>query len=167
MREQKKYEILPGVEIPDMKSIQEAASDFSISDVGDVDIKSVSIEPVFEEHTQRPVSPEELARLQQLGVKVAEDEARSKAESRAKMDKIMSKAVQAPETIGDLKASHISQLNEQKRKELEDSMKESEQQKAEEEGIPERKADRFIKSVPDQIQRMNVKADQNRCQCKR
>ena len=48
MREEKKYEILPGVEIPDIKKIQEAASDFSISEVGDVDIKSVNFEPVFE-----------------------------------------------------------------------------------------------------------------------
>ena len=69
MREEKKYEILPGVEIPDIKKIQEAASDFSISEVGDVDIKTVSYEPVFE-HTAAAVSPEELARLQALGVKV-------------------------------------------------------------------------------------------------
>ena len=33
MRDEKKYEILPGVEIPDIKKIQEAASDFSISEV--------------------------------------------------------------------------------------------------------------------------------------
>ena len=55
MREEKKYEILPGVEIPDIKKIQEAASDFSISEVGDVDIKTVSYEPVFE-HTAAAVS---------------------------------------------------------------------------------------------------------------
>ena len=125
MRDEKKYEILPGVEIPGMKKIQEAASDFSISDVGDVDIKSVSIEPVFEEHTQRPVSPEELARLQQLGIKVAEDEERAKLVSQAKMAKIMNQAVQAPSSIGDLKASHIAQLDEEKRKQLEESQKEA------------------------------------------
>ena len=44
MREEKKYDILPGVEIPDMKKIQEAASDFSISEVGDVDSKLKSDE---------------------------------------------------------------------------------------------------------------------------
>ncbi len=80
MREEKKYEILPGVEIPDIKKIQEAASDFSISEVGDVDINTVNYEPVFEVKASS-VSPEELARLQALGVKVAEDEERSKAES--------------------------------------------------------------------------------------
>ena len=31
MREEKKYEILPGVELPDYKTIKAAASDFSIS----------------------------------------------------------------------------------------------------------------------------------------
>ena len=132
MREEKKYEILPGVEIPDIKKIQEAASDFSVSEVGDVEIKTVTLQPVIE-----PIAPgvsaEELSNLQSLGVKVAEDEERSKAASRAKMDAIMNKAVQAPESIGDLKASHIAQLNDEKRKkQLEDEMKEAEAQKAEE-----------------------------------
>lgn len=132
MREEKKYEILPGVEIPDIKKIQEAASDFSISEVGDVEIKTVTLQPVAAAVTPS-VSADELSQLQSLGVKVAEDEERSKAESRAKMDAIMNKAVQAPESIGDLKASHIAQLNDEKRKkQLEDEMKEAEAQKAEE-----------------------------------
>jgi len=132
MREEKKYEILPGVEIPDIKKIQEAASDFSISEVGDVEIKTVTLQPVIEAAAPG-VSAEELSNLQSLGVKVAEDEERSKAESRAKMDAIMNKAVQAPESIGDLKASHIAQLNDEKlKKKLEDEMKEAEAQKAEE-----------------------------------
>ena len=38
MRDEKKYEILPGVELPDFKTIKAAASDFSISDVGEVDV---------------------------------------------------------------------------------------------------------------------------------
>ena len=132
MREEKKYEILPGVEIPDIKKIQEAASDFSISEVGDVEIKTVTLQPVAAAVTPS-VSADELSQLQSLGVKVAEDEERSKAASRAKMDAIMNKAVQAPESIGDLKASHIAQLNDEKRKkQLEDEMKEAEAQKAEE-----------------------------------
>ena len=132
MREEKKYEILPGVEIPDIKKIQEAASDFSVSEVGGVEIKTVTLQPVAAAVTPS-VSPDELSQLQSLGVKVAEDEERSKAESRAKMDAIMNKAVQAPESIGDLKASHIAQLNDEKRKkQLEDEMKEAEAQKAEE-----------------------------------
>jgi hypothetical protein len=132
MREEKKYEILPGVEIPDIKKIQEAASDFSISEVGDVEIKTVTLQPVAAAVTPS-VSADELSQLQSLGVKVAEDEERSKAASRAKMDVIMNKAVQAPESIGDLKASHIAQLNDEKlKKQLEDEMKKAEAQKAEE-----------------------------------
>lgn len=132
MREEKKYEILPGVEIPDIKRIQEAASDFSISEVGDVEIRTVTLQPVAAAVTPS-VSADELSQLQSLGAKVAEDEERSKAASRAKMDAIMNKAVQAPESIGDLKASHIAQLNDEKRKkQLEDEMKEAEAQKAEE-----------------------------------
>ena len=135
MEEKKKYEILPGVELPDMKAIREAASDFSISDVGDVDIKQ---RPVIEsspitEATTPAVSPEELARLQSLGQKVAEDEARAQAESRKKMDAIMSKAVHASESISDLQSSNIQKANEEKRKELEDSLKAEADQKAEEE----------------------------------
>ena len=133
MRDEKKYEVLPGVEIPDIKKIQKAASDFSVSEVGDVDIKNTVYEPVYEVAAPAGVSAEELARLQQLGVKVAEDEERSKAASRAKMDKIMHQAVQAPESISDLKASHIAQLNEEKRKELEAVHNEALKQQAEDE----------------------------------
>ena len=142
MRDEKKYEILPGVEIPDIKKIQEAASDFSISEVGDVDIKTVTYEPI-ESHVTPSVSAEELARLQALGVKVAEDEERSKAESKAKMDKIM-KNVQAPESIGDLKASHMAQLDEAKRKQVEDDMKEANKQQAQEEAVNKAREERKI-----------------------
>ena len=132
MREEKKYEILPGVEIPDIKKIQEAASDFSISEVGNVEIKTITIQPIAEATTPA-VSAADLNQLQSLGDKVAENEERSKAESRAKMDKIMNKAVSAPESIFDLKASHIAQVNEEKRKQIEEEMKEADAQKAEEE----------------------------------
>ena len=130
MREEKKYEVLPGVEIPDMKRIQEAASDFSVSDVGDVEIKTVTLQPVVKA-VSAGVSDEDLSQLQNLGNKVAEDEARAKAESRAKMDKIMHN-VKAPESMTDLKKSHIEQVDAEKRKEIEESLKAEEQQKAEE-----------------------------------
>ena len=130
MREEKKYEVLPGVEIPDMKRIQEAASDFSVSDVGDVEIKTVTLQPVVQA-VSAGVSDEDLSQLQNLGNKVAEDEARAKAESRAKMDKIMHN-VKAPESMTDLKKSHIEQVDAEKRKEIEESLKADEQQKAEE-----------------------------------
>ena len=130
MREEKKYEVLPGVEIPDIKKIQEAASDFSVSDVGEVELKTVALQSVARS-VAAPVSSEELSKLQQLGTKVAEEEAKSQAESRAKMDKIMQN-VKAPESIRDLKESHISQVNAEKRKEIEESMKAEDKLQAEE-----------------------------------
>lgn len=128
MREEKKYEVLPGVEIPDIKKIQEAASDFSVSDVGEVELKTVALQPVSKAVT--PAVPD-VSQLQQLGDKVAEEEARSQAESRAKMEKIMHN-VKAPESIRDLKESHIAQVDAEKRKELEESLKAADQQQAEE-----------------------------------
>ena len=135
MREEKKYEVLPGVELPDIKAINAAASDFSVSEVGDVDINTAAF-AVTESITDAvvpAVTAEELANLQSLGNKVAEEEARSQAESRKKMDAIMSKAVHASESISDLKSSNISKANEEKRKAIEESLKAEQDQKAEEE----------------------------------
>lgn len=129
MNEEKKYEILPGVETPDIKTINDAASDFSISEVANVEIKSIVLHPVTESAVP-DISSADLADLQKLGDKVAADEERSRAVSRAKMDKNLSR-VMAPESIGELKASHIAQLNEEKRKELEERSKEAEKQQAE------------------------------------
>ncbi|MCR5328659.1 MAG: hypothetical protein K6E12_07420 [Saccharofermentans sp.] len=133
MREEKKYEILPGVELPDFKTIKEAASDFSISDVGDVEVREVKIEPDSISASVTPsVSPEELAKLQSLGNKVAEDEARAQAESKKKMDEIKKKAVHASESISDLKSSNMGKVTDEKRKEIEESLAAEQQQKAEE-----------------------------------
>ena len=134
MREEKKYEVLPGVELPDIKAINAAASDFSISEVGDVDVKATQFTATesIADAAVPAVTAEELAQLQSLGNKVAEDEARSQAESRKKMDAIMSKAVHASESISDLKSSNITKANEEKRKAIEDSLKAEQEQKAEE-----------------------------------
>lgn len=133
MREEKKYEILPGVELPDFKTIKEAASDFSISDVGDVEVREVKIEPDSISASVTPsVSPEELAKLQSLGNKVAEDESRAQAESKKKMDEIKKKAVHASESISDLKSSNMGKVTDEKRKEIEESLAAEQQQKAEE-----------------------------------
>ena len=134
MREEKKYEILPGVELPDLKTIKAAASDFSVSEVGDVDIR----EEVYEEptsvaaNTTAAISPEELANLKNLGDKVAEDEAKAQAESKAKMDAIKKKAVHASESLSDLKASNMQRaIDDEKRKAIEESLKAEQEQQAE------------------------------------
>lgn len=134
MREEKKYEVLPGVELPDIKAINAAASDFSVSEVGDVDVKTTAfaVNETISDAVVPAVTAEELAQLQTLGNKVAEDEARSQAESRKKMDAIMSRAVHASESISDLKSSNINKANEEKRKAIEESLKAEQEQKAEE-----------------------------------
>ena len=133
MREEKKYEILPGVELPDFKTIKEAASDFSVSDVGDVEVHEIKFEPESISASVTPsVSAEELANLQSLGNKVAEDEARAQAESKKKMDEIKKKAVHASESISDLKSSNMGKVTDEKRKEIEESLAAEQQQKAEE-----------------------------------
>jgi hypothetical protein len=131
MRVDKKYEVLPGVEIPDINKIQEAASDFSVSDVGEVEITTVNFQPIAQSSAPG-VSATDLSQLQQLGNNVAEAELKAKAESRAMMDKIMH-SVTAPGSIEELKDSHKAQVNAEKRKELEENMKAVEQQQAEEE----------------------------------
>lgn len=134
MREEKKYEILPGVELPDLKTIREAASDFSVSEVGDVDIREVTLveSTSVEAATTAAVSPEELAKLKDLGDKVAEDEAKAQAESKAKMDEIKKKAVHASESLSDLKASNMQRvIDDDKRKAIEDSLKAEQEQQAE------------------------------------
>ena len=133
MRDEKKYEILPGVELPDFKTIKAAASDFSISDVGDVDVREVLMnEPTAIEAAITPsATPEELANLKSLGDKVAAEEAKSQAESRAKMDAIKKKAVHASESLTDLKSSNIKTVNKEKRKELEESLKAEQERQAE------------------------------------
>ena len=145
MREEKKYEILPGVELPDFKTIKAAASDFSISDVGDVDIQQINLEPDPISSAVTPsVSPDELAKLQSLGNKVAEDEARAQAESKKKMDAIKKNAVHASESISDLKNSNIGKVNEEKRKEIQESLAAEQQQKEEEDAKAKAREERRL-----------------------
>ena len=127
MKDEKKYEILPGVETPDIETINEAASDFTISDVGAVNIKSSVSQPSPE--VIAALATADLAELQQLGNKVAAAEERAKAVSRAKMENNKSR-VMAPESIGELKASHLSQLDDEKRKAMEEADKEAAKEQA-------------------------------------
>ena len=129
MSDERKYEVLPGVELPDMKTINEAASDFSASGVNDIQIKTPK--PVY---TQDGVPADrataaELEALQTLGNEVAEVEARAQAESRRRMDAILSTAVQAPESIVDLLNSNKEKVSEEAIKKAEEEMKKQEELK--------------------------------------
>ena len=77
-RDEKKYEVLPGVKTPDIKSILDAASDFSNPGVDNVAIKGGDIRKTLapdKTDTHAPTS-EEIAKLQNLGEEVAEEERR-------------------------------------------------------------------------------------------
>ncbi len=129
MSDERKYEVLPGVELPDMKTINDAASDFSASGVNDLQIKTPK--PIY---TQDGVPADrataaELEALQSLGNEVAEVEARAQAESRRRMDAILSTAVQAPESIVDLLNSNKEKVSEEAIKKAEEEMKKREELK--------------------------------------
>lgn len=130
MADEKKYEILPGVDIPDMKTIKDAASDYSASGVEDFAIKSFGVAPAKPGVTA-PVSTEELANLQNMGDKVAADEERAAAESRKRMDSIMQSAVKQPESLNHLRRENATKMNEEERKKMEAQIEEEEKAQAE------------------------------------
>lgn len=127
MSDEKKYEILPGVELPDMKSINEAASDFSVSGVNDIKIKSPQPSYTPAGEAADAATAAELAALQSLGDEVAANEARAAAESRARMDAIMSTAVKQPESIVDLLNYNRDKVSEEVIKQKEEEMRKAQE----------------------------------------
>lgn len=128
MSEEKKYDILPGVELPDIKSIKAAASDFSVSNVSEVKIDTPKV--TFSSDVDSDgFTAEELAALQALGDKVAADEALAALESRKRMDQIMSTAVKAPESIVDLLNYNRDKVSEERIREKEEELRKAEELK--------------------------------------
>jgi len=142
MPDEKKYEILPGVEIPDMKTIQEAAADYSASGVEDFEIKTFAINKPIAGATTAPISAEELSDLQNMGDKVAADEERQAAESRKRMDSIMQNAVQAPMDLNKLRRENANKMSEEERKKMEEQIAEEEKAQAEIEAKNKAREDR-------------------------
>lgn len=136
----KKYEILPGTAVPNMKDILAAASDFSTPGVENLQIKgehinsnggkSYSLDDVINDlHT---MNEEDLKKLQALGDEVSESEARAQEESRRKMEAIMNNAVIAPESLSQLRDRAASEVSEEKKAEIEKLRQEQEAKEAEE-----------------------------------
>ena len=132
-REDKKYEVLPGVKTPDIKTILDAASDFTNPGVDNVAIKGGDIRKTLApEGTVSAPTSADIAELQNLGAEVSEAEKRSSEESRKRMEEIK-KQVMAPETIKDLKkVAAAKEVSEEKREQLEKERSELEAKKAEE-----------------------------------
>lgn len=134
MSDERKYEVLPGVELPDIKTIKDAASDFSASGVNELQIKTPK--PMFtaEGIPADRATAAELAELQALGEEVAEHETRIAEESRKRMSEIMSTAVQAPESLADLINYNKDRMSEEALKEANEKIQQQEAlKKAEEE----------------------------------
>lgn len=123
MSEEKKYEILPGVELPDLKSIHDAASDFSVSGVNEIQIKSPKPSYAADGSPVDSATAAELAALQELGDQVAADEARAAADSRRRMDAILATAVQQPESIIDLLNYNRDKVSEETIRQKEEELK--------------------------------------------
>ena len=111
VRKSKKYDVIPGVEVPDIKSIVSAASDFSKSELDKVKIKKTVLEVSHKENISSKPSSEDISALNSLGNKVAENEEKQKLESKKKMESIKSKAVISPESIDSLSKRAQAEIN--------------------------------------------------------
>ncbi|MBP5261974.1 MAG: hypothetical protein J6Z43_07605 [Clostridiales bacterium] len=129
---ERKYDILPGVKLPDMKELKAASSDFTEGGVGNIEIDTKIIGEETNPETER-ATLEEIKRLQELGDEVAADEVRAAEESRKKMQAIMHSAVTKSASIDDLREAAAHQASEEKLAEIEKRKKEEEEQKAAEE----------------------------------
>ena len=128
---ERKYQILPGVKLPDYKTLKEASSDFEISGLEDVNFKA----PVTMSDTQATrenLTADDVKRLMELGDEVADNEEKQAEESKRKMQAILQNAVTQSATLDDLKKSAILHASDEKRAELEQREKEEAAKKAEE-----------------------------------
>ena len=114
----RKYEILPGVSVPDMKTLAEASENYEEVGVDGFEVKAVH--RIMPDGKPDAATAAELAQLQSLGMEVAEVENRLSEESRKRMESIMSTAVQAPSTLTDLKKDAAKKATEEKKKQIED-----------------------------------------------
>lgn len=160
-RDEKKYEILPGVAIPDLKTIMSAASDFSNEGVADLNIR----DPHKVEHHKpmmEAASGEDIEKLKRLGEAVAEEEERSAAESKRRMEAIMG-AVVTPESISDLRKSATERMTDEQREEMKRLEAEEAAKKAEEEAKIKAREERRMqqqKALEESLARKAAKAEE-------
>jgi len=127
---ERKYEILPGVKLPDFKTLKEASSDFSETGVEDIDIRNVLSTGGRPE--LKRASLEEIQKLRELGDEVAEKEERDAEESRRRMQAIMNSAVTQSASIDDLRKTAASIASEEKLAEMEQRKREEDERQAQE-----------------------------------
>ncbi len=132
-RERKKYEVLPGVPTPDIKTILDAASDFTKTGVEDVTIHSDRAATLGSAHKIiQPASGPDVDELNALGMQVSIAETEAQKESKRKMQAIMDRAVSAPETMANLRETAAERMTEEEKEELARKVEEEKQAEAEE-----------------------------------
>lgn len=134
-RNTKRYEILPGVPTPDIKTIVDAASDFSKTGVEDIDVKHRKMDEIIPESgpSMQPATGEQIEELKRLGAQVSEAEKKAMEESKKKMEAIKNRAVSAPESISELRKAAAEKMSEEQKEEFENNIAEQERLEAEEE----------------------------------
>ena len=132
-RERKKYEVLPGVPTPDIKTILDAASDFTKTGVEGVTVHSDRAANIENAHKIiQPASGPMVDELNSLGMQVSAAETEAQKESKRKMQAIMSHAVSAPETMDNLRETAAERLSEEEKEELARKVEEEKRAEAEE-----------------------------------
>lgn len=156
---ERKYEILPGVAVPDIKSIVDAASDFSVSGVEDVAIK----EHHNGNNQQNPIKVTGAAvdELNKLGNQVAEEEEKAAEESRRVMEAIKAQAQVAD--LSELKKAAEENMTPEKREEIQREQEALAAARAEEEAKAKAREERRLqqqKALEESLARKAAEAEE-------
>lgn len=162
-RVEKKYEVLPGVAIPDLKAILSAASDFSSEGVEGVELNTNHHPSVKNEPKMQAATGEDIDRLRALGEAVAEEEVRAAAESKRRMEAIKG-AVETPLSLSDLRKANAEQeMSEERREEIKKIDAEQAAKAAEEEAKAKAREERRLqqqKALEESLARKAAKAEE-------
>lgn len=142
---ERKYKILPGVPMPDLKQILEASSDYS--DPGELTVStSARKERETKVVTTKDLTPEEVKYLQELGLEVAQAVDEANLESQRKMDEIKNRSVVAPVTMDNLRETAAASIeDEDKKAEVQRHLDELAKEKEKEEELKRQRMERRAK----------------------
>lgn len=159
---ERKYKILPGVPMPDLKQILDASSDYS--DPGEL---TVSISSRKERETKvvttKDLTPEEIKYLQELGLEVTQAVDEANLESQRKMDEIKNRNVVTPVTMDNLRETAAASIeDEDKKAEVQRHLDELAKEKEKEEELKRQRMERRAKqkqTVEDLLKKKEEGAD--------
>lgn len=142
---ERKYKILPGVPMPDLKQILDASSDYS--DPGELTVStSARKERETKVVTAKDLTPEEIKYLQELGLEVAQAVDEANLESQRKMDEIKNRSVVAPVTMDNLRETAAASIeDEDKKAEVQRHLDELAKEKEKEEELKRQRMERRAK----------------------